>query len=204
MNKTTIIPAATPYAEALIKAARGGHLVDEDHMDCSHDLLTEINPDLLTEDINTILTIISPINKIFENYFASPKIDGLTKKNFLKKIFENQITNFTLNFLLLLVDRRRINILYSIVNKCLELRNNERIVVEFDVTSVVALSVEQETDLIEKLKLFSGAKDVKLTMKQDSTILAGLLVQSGSKFIDLSINGELRNLSNYLGSDFEF
>ena len=92
----------------------------------------------------------------------------------------------------------------SIVEKYLELRNNECNEVKFEITSVVPLNVEQETNLIKELKSLSAANDVKLTIKQDPSILGGLLVQSGSQFIDLSINGELRSISNYLGSNFEF
>jgi F-type H+-transporting ATPase subunit delta len=76
--------------------------------------------------------------------------------------------------------------------------------VKFEITSVVPLNVEQETNLIKELKSLSAANEVKLTIKQDPSILGGLLVQSGSQFIDLSINGELRSISNYLGSNFEF
>jgi F-type H+-transporting ATPase subunit delta len=103
-----------------------------------------------------------------------------------------------------LIDRRRINILSPIVEKYLELRNNECNEVKFEITSVVPLNAEQEANLTDALKNLSGADDVKLTVKQDPTILGGLLIQNGSQFIDLSINGELRSISNYLGSTFEF
>ena len=86
----------------------------------------------------------------------------------------------------------------------LELRNNECNEVNFEITSVIPLNSEQETNLINELKSLSNAEVVKLTVKQDPSILGGLLVQNGSQFIDLSINGELRSISNYLGSTFEF
>ena len=181
MSKTLIVPAATPYAEALL--TNGDSKVESD-----------------------MIKILETFNEIqpLENYFASPKIDVETKKNFLKKIFEKQISTFSLNFLLLLVDRRRINILSPIVEKYLELRNNECNEINFEITSVVPLTSEQETSLATALKDLSGANNVKLTVKQDPTILGGLLIQNGSQFIDLSINGELRSISNYLGSTFEF
>jgi len=181
MSKTLIVPAATPYAEALI--SNGDSKVENDMV--------------------KILEIFNEIEPL-EKYFASPKVDVTTKKKFIKKIFEKQISIFSLNFLLLLLDRRRINILPQIIDKYLELRNNECNEVNFEITSVVPLTAEQETNLIIVLKKISGANDVKLTIKQDSMILGGLLIQNGSQFIDLSVNGELRNISNYLGSTFEF
>jgi len=181
MSKTLIVPAATPYAEALL-----------------------LNGDSAVEkDMIKILDVLNEVEQL-ENYFTSPKVNIGTKKSFVKKIFENQISAFSLNFLLLLVDRRRINILSSIVEKYLELRSNESNEIKFEITSVVPLNLEQETSLISELKTLSGANDVKLTVKQDPTILGGLLIQNGSQFIDLSINGELRSISNHLGSNFEF
>jgi F-type H+-transporting ATPase subunit delta len=126
------------------------------------------------------------------------------KKSLRKKIFEKQISNASLNFILLLIDRKRINILSPIIEKYLELRNNECNEVNFEITSVVPLNSDQETNLINGLKSLSNAEVVKLTLKQDPSILGGLLVQNGSQFIDLSINGELKSISNYLGSNFEF
>ena len=181
MSKTLIVPAATPYAEALLMGSNSN----------------------VENDMVKILGLLEEIEPL-EDYLVSPRVDATTKKNFLKKIFENQISSFSLNFLLLLIDRRRINILSPIVEKYLELRNNECNEVKFEMTSVVPLNVEQETNLIKELKSLSAANEVKLTIKQDPSILGGLLVQSGSQFIDLSINGELRSISNYLGSNFEF
>ena len=104
----------------------------------------------------------------------------------------------------MLIDRRRINILSSIIEKYLDLLKVGSNEMNFEITSVVPLSSEQETNLVNKLKSLANAEVVNLTVKQDPTILGGLLVQNGSQFIDLSINGELRSISNYLGSSFEF
>ena len=181
MGKTLTVPAATPYAEALLLSSE----------------------DKVEKDMIKILEILNEVEPL-EEYFVSPNIDAKTKKEFVTKIFEKQISNVSLNFLLLLIDRRRINILSAIIEKYLELRNIEGNEAEFEITTVVPLSSEQETSLAKELKILSGANAVKLTIKQDPTILGGMLVQTGSKFIDLSINGELRNISNYLGSNFEF
>ena len=181
MSRAPIVPAATPYAEALL-------------------LSNEKN---IENDMIKIVNFIEEIEPL-EEYFASPKVNAEAKKKFTKELFNKQISEYSLNFLLLLIDRRRINILPDIIEKYLELRTAELNQVTFEVTSVVPLNVEQETNLINALKNLSDANDVKLEVTQDSTILGGLLIQNGSQFIDLSINGELKNISNYLGSNFEF
>ena len=98
---------------------------------------------------------------------------------------------------------RRIKILSSIIDKYLDLRSSESNEAEYTVTSVVPLNAEQQENLKTALKSLSGADNINLSTTQDPTILGGLVLQSGSQIIDLSINGELRSISNYLGSNFE-
>ena len=62
---------------------------------------------------------------------------------------------------------------------------------------------QQQENLKTALKSLSGADKINLSTAQDPTILGGLVLKSGSQIIDLSINGELRSISNYLGSNFE-
>ena len=62
---------------------------------------------------------------------------------------------------------------------------------------------DEQENLKTALKSLSGADKINLSTAQDPTILGGLVLQSGSQIIDLSINGELRSISNYLGSNFE-
>ena len=131
MSRTLIVPAATPYAEALLLS--GGREVEKDMV--------------------RILNILNEVESLGE-YFASPKIGAKTKKEFTKKIFDKQISSSSLNFLLLLIDRRRINILSSIIEKYLELRNNECNEINFEVTSVIPLNSDQESNLIKELKLW--------------------------------------------------
>ena len=64
MSKTLIVPAATPYAEALLLS--GGREVEKDMV--------------------RILNILNEVESLGE-YFASPKIGAKTKKRIYKKNF---------------------------------------------------------------------------------------------------------------------
>ena len=141
MGKTLTEPAATPYAEALLLC---------DNKQVEEDLLKIIE----------LLDTIKPLG----DYFASPKVDTKTKKDFIKKIFEKQVSSTTLNFLLLLVDRRRIKILSSIIDKYLDLRSSESNEAEYTVTSVVPLNAEQQENLKTALKSLSGADNINLSL----------------------------------------
>ena len=69
MSKTLIVPAATPYAEALLLS--GDEKVEKDMVKIL-DILKEVEP--------------------LEDYFVSPKISATTKKEFTKKIMNKQLT----------------------------------------------------------------------------------------------------------------
>jgi len=181
MSKTLMGQAATPYAEALL---------------CNNELAVE-------NDLIKIFEVLKTVAGL-EDYLVSPLIDLTAKKNIIKNIFEGQISLFSLNFLFVLLDRRRINIFPAIIKKYLKLRYDKLNKVTFEITSVVLLNPEQNAKLIKELKSLFNADDIELTTKIDPTILGGLLIQNESQFIDLTIKGELRNLLNSLGSNFKF
>lgn len=180
MSKKLIVPAAKPYAEALFTASDN-----------------EIISDMIR-----IREILNEVKQL-EEYFASPIVDAKTKKLFVKKAFDQKISNITLNFLLLLIDRKRINILSAITDNYIQIKNRRLREQDFEITTVVPLTDDQNTELRELLKKLSAARVLKITVKQDPTIFGGLLIQTGSRVIDLSVHGELRKISNYLGCDFE-
>ena len=68
------------------------------------------------------------------------------------------------------------------------------------VTSSVKLSAQQQKNLAEKLKVITGAKQIKLALKVDSQLIGGFTVEIGSKLIDTSIRGQLKQISTLLGA----
>lgn len=99
------------------------------------------------------------------------------------------------NFLLLLVDRRRIVFINGIAEKYLELLrklNNTALAV---VTSAVELTESQRDAIADKVKQFSGASSVELKTKVDRDLIGGVIIQVGSKILDTSLRGQLRRIS---------
>ena len=66
------------------------------------------------------------------------------------------------------------------------------------VTSAVPLTNAQRK-LISKSKEYCNATEVKLLCSVDSEILAGLKVQVNSQVLDLSVEGQMKNLVKYFG-----
>ena len=68
------------------------------------------------------------------------------------------------------------------------------------VISSVQLSLQQQKNLAEKLKVITGAKQIKLALKVDPSLIGGFTVEVGSKLIDTSIRGQLKQIGSLLGA----
>jgi len=175
---------AEPYAEALLDLAT------------SNDTLKET-----TNDMNIVSQFLANSSDL-KKFLSNPLITKEAKKNVLKDILVEQIGINTLKFLLLLVDRSRVTILDGIAQKFLELSYKQESIAIAKVTSSVQLSAEQQQNIAEKLKVISGAKQIKLALKVDPQLIGGFTVEIGSKLIDTSIRGQLKQISSLINFYF--
>ena len=173
---------AEPYAEALLDLAK------------SNDTLKET-----TNDINIVSQFLANSSDL-KKFLDNPLITREAKKNVVKDILGEQIGSNTLKFLLLLVDRGRIEVLESIAQKFLELSYKQESIEIAKITSSIQLSADQQKSIAEKLKKITGAKQIKLALKVDPQLIGGFTIEIGSKMIDTSIRGQLKQISSLLGA----
>nr|YP_010851410.1 ATP synthase CF1 subunit delta [Echinothamnion hookeri]WGH14372.1 ATP synthase CF1 subunit delta [Echinothamnion hookeri] len=174
---------AVPYAEALIDHAQ------------SVDLLIEA-----TKDLSSISTVLSE-SKDLQMLLNNPLVSGFIKKEILKQLFENQINTFVMNFLLVLVDRRRISFFNSILEKYLELVYLLESTTIAELYSVVDINEVQQESLIQKIKAITNSHQVKLIISKDVDLIGGFVLKIGSKIIDASLSGKLKRMSLYLDTN---
>jgi F-type H+-transporting ATPase subunit delta len=173
---------AVPYAEALLDLAK------------SNDSLKET-----TNDMNIVSQFLANSSDL-KKFLGNPLITKDAKKNVVKDILGEQIDGSTLKFLFLLVERGRIEILESIAQKFLELSFKQESIEIAKITSSIQLSAQQQKDIAEKLKVITGAKQIKLALKVDPSLIGGFTIEIGSKMIDTSIRGQLKQISSLLGA----
>jgi F-type H+-transporting ATPase subunit delta len=173
---------AEPYAEALLDLAK------------SNDSLKET-----TNDMNIVSQFLANSSDL-KKFLGNPLITRDAKKNVVNDILSDQISGGTLNFLLLLVDRSRIELLDNITQKFLELSYKQESIEIAKITSSIQLSANQQKDIAEKLKVITGAKQIKLALKVDPQLIGGFTIEIGSKMIDTSIRGQLAQISSLLGA----
>ena len=173
---------AEPYAEALLDLAK------------SKDSLKET-----TNDMNIVSQFLANSSDL-KKFLGNPLITKDAKKNVIKDILGEQISGSTLKFLLVLVDKGRIEVLEVIAQKFLELSYKQDSIEIAKITSSIQLSAEQQKTIAEKLKAITGAKQIKLALKVDPQLIGGFTIEIGSKMIDTSIRGQLKQISYLLGA----
>ncbi len=169
-----------PYAEALLSLAQSQGLVSR-----------------FNEDVSLVLdTLIN--SSEFKTFLGNPLIKNEPKKNAIRQLLSDRVHSYFLNFLLLLVDRRRIFVTQEICEQYKALVRKLENIVLAQVTTTVELTESQREAVINKVKAITGANGVELSCHLDSSLIGGVIVKVGSQVLDASLRGQLRRLGNSL------
>lgn len=166
-----------PYAQALMSLAQQQNLTNQ-----FGDTFRSLNS-LVAE------------SREFKDFILNPVIKGEDKKAVLKQVMGNDANPYLVNFMMLLVDKRRIVFLESIMEQYLNLLRKLNQTVLAEVTSATELNDEQKNNVVEKVKAIAEARDVELKTSVDPDLIGGVIIKVGSKVIDASLRGQLRRIS---------
>ncbi|WP_313995063.1 F0F1 ATP synthase subunit delta [uncultured Selenomonas sp.] len=125
-----------------------------------------------------------------KSFINNPNFPPEDKKKLLKEIFAEDLRPIVMNFLLLLVDKRRMQVFAAISAIFAQLTNEKLGIAVADVTTVEPLTEAQMTALKEKLERVTG-KQISLREHSDPSIIGGVVVRIGDRRIDGSIKGRL-------------
>lgn len=165
-----------PYAQALMSLAKQNDLTDQ-----------------FGQTFRELETLMSESSD-FRNFVLNPVVKNEDKKAVLKQVM-GDANSYLVNFIMLLVDKRRIIFLEPIVEQYLNLLRELNQTVLAEVTSATELNDEQKGKIVEKVKGIVEARDVELKTKVDPSLIGGVIIKVGSKVIDASLRGQLRRIS---------
>jgi len=123
--------------------------------------------------------------------FFHPKVQKESKKELLDKLGTG-FSNLAIDFLKLLVDKRREAAVKGIISYYNGLAVAERGEIEAQVTTARALTEGEIKDL--STRLGGGVRRVVLQQKVDPSLLGGMVVRVGNKIYDGSVAGRLDRL----------
>lgn len=175
--------AASSYATALADVAKSNNTLDATSAD------------------------VEKVEKIFSDpqvleFFTNPTIDVLKKRQVLDEIISSsELQPHTANFLNILIDAKRIDLIKEIVEE-FELVYNQLTDTELAVvSSVVKLESQHLAQIAKQVQKLTGAKNVRIKTLIDPSLVAGFTIRygnSGSKLIDMSVKKQLEEIAAQL------
>lgn len=149
-----------------------------------------------TEETESILLALRDAYRArreFREMLASPRVPRAAKKALLHKILEGKTRPTFLDFLDLLVDKNRIEILPEVSDMFDRLADASHGVVRVKVRSWKPLSDGQRATLSEKLSRMTGKK-VAIEAEIDAQLKGGMLVRIGDSIIDGTVAHRLKTV----------
>ncbi|GBF98293.1 F-type H+-transporting ATPase subunit delta [Raphidocelis subcapitata] len=186
-RRTAVVMAAAKndvsasYAKALVELAEEKGRLEQVHA-----------------DVDAMAGLVKDNAKLRDLLF-SPVIEDDKKKAVLAKVSkEAGFQKFTSNFLNLLVEKDRLNLLDEICESFEEQYCELTDTQVATLRSAVKLEQEQQFLIAKKLQELTGSKNIKLKPVIDTTLIAGFVVEYGSSQIDLSIRGQVERVADSL------
>lgn len=170
---------ARRYASALFDLAQEKGLVDQVDQEFGMVVqMADANPQL---------------RAVMEDVLMSPEV----KSDLVQKLFTGKVSPLVLNFLLVVIRKRREAFFPQMYRSYLDLANEARGIVEVEVRSAVPLPEELAQTLEHKLVSRLG-KRVKFQTQVAPELIGGLVVRVGDELMDGSVRTRLRRMRDRL------
>jgi len=136
-------------------------------------------------------------DETMQQYIGNPHVSRDSLGKLFLGICEGQMTDVGSNFIKVLIDNRRLDVLPEIAMLYEQHRAEAERTVDAEVISAFPLSDAQQSLLADKLKQRLG-RSVNLIAKVDPNLLGGAIVRAGDMVIDGSVNGQIDKLAHAL------
>lgn len=170
---------AQRYSEALFSLAHEQGLVER-----------------VTRELDTFVAMLSSHAQLLA-FFDSPVVEREEKSRLLRSALEGRMHELTLNFVVLLVRKRRENLIKCVARQMHELLDKAAGRKVASIETPRPLEQRQLDDLAQRLSSVYDAKIVPLT-RVSPELLGGLVVQVGDHYVDASVAGRLEELRRHL------
>ncbi len=177
---TGAVQIARAYAVALYDAAQAGGQVDA----------------IIEEYESFIRDVLAP-NPTFELALKSGVIGRDDKAATLRRVFEGRASGMFLNFLLVLNDHRRLDLVRSVLPQLHSIRDQRRGLVPVHVQSAAALDAAEIGAIEGRLAAVVPGRPV-IHQETNPDLLGGMVIRVGDTVFDGSVRTRLRRLREQL------
>ena len=156
----------------------------------------------ITADFQNLDIFLTETPELVE-YLNNPVVKQDAKGEILAKTLKSQINAETFKFLMVLVERDRINLLSAVIDSYLELIYQTASIKMVEVSTATAFTNLQKNTLIQKLKELTNAREIRLVINVDPSLIGGFLIKTDSKVLDFTVKNQLQNLAKHLDTVLE-
>ncbi len=170
---------ARRYAEAFFSIAREASKIDEYQAEL--------------EKVIQALTEVEGL-KVYLGHLLVPVRE---KKELIQKIYGTELSAMTMNFLLMVIDKRRENYLEVIYKEFVDMADESRGIRQAELTAARDVPEQELADLAQRLSSSTGKK-VILKLTVDPILLGGVKIRMGDQIVDGTVAKKLQMLKNNL------
>jgi len=152
--------------------------------------------DAVTQDLTLVERFLQEVPYL-RAVILQPLVSEDRKVLVATEAFGDRTTATTLNFIKLLISKRREELIDEVIRGFRQLALEQANIVDAEVSSAVALTPAQEQKLVASLESMTG-KNVRIHFVIDESIVGGVVVRLGDTIIDGSIRGRLDRLKEQL------
>jgi F-type H+-transporting ATPase subunit delta len=171
---------ARAYAVALYDAAQAAGQVDA-----------------VVEEYESFIGDVLARNPDFERALTSGVIGRDDKAATLRRVFENRASSMFLNFLLVMNDHRRLDLLRAVLPQLHTIRDQRRGLVPVHVQSAAALDPAEVSAIESRLAAVVAGRPV-VHHETDPALLGGMVIRVGDTVFDGSVRTRLRRMREQL------
>ena len=179
MAEAELATVARPYARAIFSSALEGN----GKLDYWSEILSSLVVVVSDESARAIL--------------SSPGYTNLQKTEFFKSVLGSRLDIEAKNFISLLAEYNRVNLLASIAEIYERMKANHQKTLEVKITSAYELADNESEALITALSSKLG-RDIGLEINVDEKLIGGAIIKTEDNVIDDSIKGKLEKFANNL------
>ena len=171
---------ARKYAQALFLSSR-----EKNRLDTAFEQLSDLGEFVITD-------------KTLLEFLTSPKVMESHKQQLVKSVFSERLDRLVLEFLGVLVDKKRITFLPEIIDEFVRLVEAENGIARVTVVTAVSLNDIERQNLLSALAR-KTSKKIQLEEKLDDSIIGGMIVIMYNEIIDGSVRHGLNLVQEQLG-----
>jgi F-type H+-transporting ATPase subunit delta len=160
----------------------------------------------VAQDASAVDTVVSEVDTVvaalesdpaIKEFFESPVVDRAQKSQILQDSFHGRVGEIVENFVILLVRKRRENLLRTVARQMHEMLDAAAGRSLAAIATPTPLEPSELADLARRLSLVYKRKIVP-EAKVAPELLGGIIVQVGDRYVDGSVSGKLEEVRRHL------